>query len=491
MAETADSAAGSDGRAGRQLHIVLFPWLAFGHMIPYLELSVLLANRGHKVSFLSTPRNIDRLQSKLQDAALSPGHLNLIKLPRFPKVDGLVPDDAEATSDLPPSRVQYLKKAFDDHLPRAISEFLQQSRNEGHPVDWIFHDFAPHWLPPLASKAGVRKAYFSILTASTMAFFGPPSELEPATMTRSKPEHFLVPPSWIRFPSEAAFRLHEAKSVFSGAFESVGVTGVTDSQRVRAIFSSCDAVLVRSCEEYEAKYLDLLPSLYQKRVLPVGVLPPPPVDDQLRAINDHQERQLPLFSWLDGQKPRSVVYVALGSEATLSLEMIHELALGLELSGLPFLWALRRPIDLSPDTEILPPGFEDRTKGSGLVCMGWVPQDRVLRHGSVGGFLNHSGWSSTVEALHHGIPLALLTIFVDQGLVARRIVAEGPALEVERDEGDGSFTREAVAKALKELMVGTQAEAYRARAAELQKELFANRDIQDRCLDNLIAFLAS
>uniref|UniRef100_J3MJB2 Uncharacterized protein n=1 Tax=Oryza brachyantha TaxID=4533 RepID=J3MJB2_ORYBR len=44
------------------LHVVMFPWLAFGHLIPFLELAKRLAARGHAaVTFLSTPRNAFRL----------------------------------------------------------------------------------------------------------------------------------------------------------------------------------------------------------------------------------------------------------------------------------------------------------------------------------------------------------------------------------------------------------------------------------------------
>lgn len=47
---------------GGGLDVVMFPWLAFGHMIPFLQLSKRLAARGHAVTFLSTPRNLARLQ---------------------------------------------------------------------------------------------------------------------------------------------------------------------------------------------------------------------------------------------------------------------------------------------------------------------------------------------------------------------------------------------------------------------------------------------
>ena len=41
-----------------KLNVAIFPWLAYGPIIPYLELSKFLAQKGHKVSFISTPKNI-------------------------------------------------------------------------------------------------------------------------------------------------------------------------------------------------------------------------------------------------------------------------------------------------------------------------------------------------------------------------------------------------------------------------------------------------
>ncbi|CAN1180156.1 UDP-glycosyltransferase 91A1 [Linum perenne] len=51
----------ADDESKKQLHIAVFPWLAFGHMIPFLELSKRIAQKGHTISFISTPRNINSL----------------------------------------------------------------------------------------------------------------------------------------------------------------------------------------------------------------------------------------------------------------------------------------------------------------------------------------------------------------------------------------------------------------------------------------------
>lgn len=82
-------------------YVFMFPWLAFGHMLPFLELSKQLAAKGIHVSFIATPRNIKRLPN-------IPQHItNKIKLVQiqFPIVDGL-PENCEATIDLQREHIQ-------------------------------------------------------------------------------------------------------------------------------------------------------------------------------------------------------------------------------------------------------------------------------------------------------------------------------------------------------------------------------------------------
>ncbi|CAL1377468.1 unnamed protein product [Linum trigynum] len=100
-------------------------------MMPWLELAKLISQKGHSVSFISSPRNIDRLTQI--PTSLSP-FLRIVKLPLSP-VDGL-PPSAEATTDLPPNQVQYLKKSL-DLLQQPVTQLLGSLR-----PDWIFYDFA-------------------------------------------------------------------------------------------------------------------------------------------------------------------------------------------------------------------------------------------------------------------------------------------------------------------------------------------------------------
>ncbi|GMH15263.1 hypothetical protein Nepgr_017104 [Nepenthes gracilis] len=450
---------------GRKLNMVTFPWLAFGHMIPFLELSKSLARKGHHISFVSTPRNIERLPKIPQNLAPL---IDFVKLPLPAGAENL-PPDAEATCDLHYDDVQFLKEAYDG-LSEPIAEFLESSS-----PDWIVCDFSSHWLPSIAAKLRIPLAFFCIFPSRALSFFVGPSD-SPGTHFKC-PEDFTVVPEWITFPTSPAFRLHEAKKIMMISQENT--SGVSDIFRVASVLRGCDAIAPRSCLELEADYIDLLKEMHGKPVVPVGLLPPS-VEDYGDGGSDSDGSWQVISSWLDKQGKRSVVYIAFGSESTQSREELSEVALGLELSGLPFFWALKNPE--------LPDGFEDRTNGRGLVWRSWAPQLRILSHESVGGFLTHSGWSSVIEALQFGLPLIILPFFVDQGLIARDLADRRVGIEVPRDEEDGSFTRDSVAESLRLVVVEEGGKACREKAKEMST-LFADRSLHEQYVDKFAEHL--
>jgi len=452
----------------KKLHIAMFPWLAFGHMMPYLELAKLIASKGHRISFISTPRNIDRLPKIPPNLAPI---INLVKLP-LPHVDNL-PDNAEATIDIPLNVVPYLKKAY-DALQESTTCFLEDSR-----PDWILYDIAPFWLPAIARNLGIPTAFFSIFTAAGLGFVGTKATLA----ERKTPEDFTVPPRWVPFNTTVSFRLFEILKVLDQ-----GVTGVEEDaselHRFGEVLQGCDVMAVRSCVEFEPEWLRLLEDIHRKPVLPVGQLPPTAYDSE-----DDSDTWLWMKAWLDKQSKGSVVYVGFGSEAKPSQTELTEIALGLEQSEVPFFWVLRTrrgPADI--EVIELPEGFEERTKERGVVCTSWAPQLKILAHDSVGGFLTHSGWSSVVEALLFERPLILLTFFADQGINAKVLDEKKIGYLIPRNEQDGSFTRDSVAESVRLVIVEEEGKKYREKAKEM-KGLFGDREAQDRYVDSFLGYL--
>ncbi|KAH0775591.1 hypothetical protein KY290_007002 [Solanum tuberosum] len=422
----------------KKLHIAVFPWLAFGHIVPYLELSKLIAQKGHKISFISTPSNIDRLP-KLPPT-LAP-FLNFVKIP-LPHVDKL-PKNAEATIDLPYEKVKYLKLA-QDGLKEPIAKFLEKST-----PDFIIFDFASYWIPSVASKFNIPSGYFSIFIAVFLGFVGPVPGSNNDYEIRTTPEEFTVPPKWVPFETTVAYKLFEVSKIFEATIKGEE-ENVSDLFRLYKSVENCDFLLVRSCSEFEQEWLKLVGDIHRKPVFPVGQLPTTMYEDDNTKIDAWREIKL----WLDEQEKGKVIYVAFGSEVKPSQNELTELAFGLELSGLPFFWVLRTKRGESDDELIqLPEGFEDRTNGRGIVCTSWVPQLKILSHDSVGVFLTHSGWSSVVEAIQFEKPLVLLTFLADQGLNARLLEEKKMAYSISRDDRDGSFTRDSVAESLTLVLV--------------------------------------
>uniref|UniRef100_A0A452XZY9 Uncharacterized protein n=1 Tax=Aegilops tauschii subsp. strangulata TaxID=200361 RepID=A0A452XZY9_AEGTS len=141
-------------------------------------------------------------------------------------------------------------------------------------------------------------------------------------------------------------------------------SGMSIAQRWFLAKERCTVLAIRSCVEWEPETFPLVEALLGKPVVPLGLLPPSADGGRRRAAGSSEDHVT--LRWLEEQPPDSVVYIALGSEVPLSVEQVQELALGLELAGTRFLWALRKPAGAVVDNDdALPPGFQDRTRGHG------------------------------------------------------------------------------------------------------------------------------
>ncbi|XP_071708655.1 UDP-glycosyltransferase 91D2-like [Rutidosis leptorrhynchoides] len=457
----------------KQLHVAMFPWLAFGHIIPYLQLSKFIAEKGHKVSFISTKRNIQRLPTLPSN--LKP-FINLVQL-TLPRVHEL-PQNAEATMDVRSEDVQYLKKAFDGLEPE-LTRFLEQES-----PDWIIYDFAPYWLPSVAAGLGISRAHFMILNAWFTSFLGRSSkDIMNGYEDRKTVADFMLLPKWVPFPTKLTYRKYEAQWLLETG--STNASGFSDLSRFGMLLKWTDCMFIKHCNEFEPQWLTLLKEQYHIPVMPVGLLPP-----ETTIVSDEKDDTwMTIKMWLDGQPKGGVVYVALGSEVMMTKTEVGELALGIELSGLPFFWALRKPAGSTESYSVeLPDGFLERTRDRGMVWTSWAPQLQILGHQSVGGFLTHCGWGSIVEGLIFGHPLIMLPFLVDQGLNARMMVDKQVGIEVQRNEQDGSFTKDSVARSLTSVMANDEGKIYKVNAMELS-QIFSDTKIHKKYVDDFIEYL--
>lgn len=200
--------------------------------------------------------------------------------------------------------------------------------------------------------------------------------------------------------------------------------------------------------------------------------------------------------WLDGRPPLSVVYICLGSLACLLPTQVEGLALALESSEQSFVWVVARGV-----ADLIPPGFEARTKERGLVVNGWVPQLQILHHSAVGGFVTHCGWNSIIESITAGVPMAAWPqVPNDQFINARHLVdVLKVAVEV-RIENTTAMSASTspkkyvnLEKAVR-LLLSEEGNALRTRVQELQKKAeaaVANGGASEKALNDVVESIPS
>ncbi|KAK8481853.1 hypothetical protein V6N13_032674 [Hibiscus sabdariffa] len=413
--------------ADKTFHVVMYPWFALGHITPFLHMANKLAAKGHRISFFLPAGTL----RKVETFNLNPYLITFIPI-IVPHVQGL-PLGAETTNDIPPPLHPLLMTAMDLTEPDVEASLCELKPN------FVFFDFTC-WLPALTRKLGIKSVVYCVSSSGTIGYlFTPGRKILGRSLTGLD---LLQPPEG--FPSSSIkLREHEARGLAIVTTMDYG-SGFSFIDRHLRSLSECDAIVFKTCKEIEGPYCDYIRNQFDKPVLYAGpVVPEPP-----KAVLEERWEKL-----LSNFEAKSMIFCAFGSECVLKKGQFQELVLGLELTGLPFLVALKPPTGAETIESALPEGFQERVKGRGLIHGGWVPQQLILRHPSVGYFVTHCGSGSLAEAMVNDCQLVLLPHAGDQIINARLMSGDlRIGVEVEKGEEDGLFTKEDVYKAVKSVM---------------------------------------
>ncbi|KAK9085439.1 hypothetical protein Sjap_025850 [Stephania japonica] len=394
------------------LHIMMYPWFAIGHLTAFMRLANKLAQRGHKISFFLPPNTLP----KVTPHNLHPHLITLIPI-AVPVVEGL-PFGAETTNDIPFPLQPLIMKAMDrteTDIKLAITSLKP---------DFVFFDFT-HWLPALARRLGVKSVHYCSMSSASVAYLLVPARLEEnPTMETTKVKLMSQPQG---FPSNSSVMLKSYEAQALSWFEHME-------------FGAGDKL------GDGGKFCDYVKAQFGKPVLLSGPVIP---DSPLSRLEDRWD------DWLKRFERGSVVYCSFGSECVLKKEQYEEVLLGLEMTGRPFLVALRLPEEAKTVEEAMPEGFSVRVEGRGVVHEGWMQQQLILGHDNVGCFVTHCGSGSISEALASECRLVLVPQMGDQYVNARVVGGEWKVgVEVERREEDGWFGSENLFRAVQVVMDG-------------------------------------
>ena len=139
-------------RNKKKMKILMLPWLAHGHVSPFLELSKLLATKNFHIFFCSTSIILHSIRSKLPQKLLSSSNIQLVELTLPTSAD--LPRWRHTTAGLPSHLMFSLKRAFDS-AASAFDGILQNLK-----PDLVIYDFLQPWAPAVALSADIPAVMF-------------------------------------------------------------------------------------------------------------------------------------------------------------------------------------------------------------------------------------------------------------------------------------------------------------------------------------------
>ncbi|EOX98750.1 UDP-glycosyltransferase 85A1 [Theobroma cacao] len=448
-------------------HAVCIPYPAQGHINPMLKLAKFLHHKGFHITFVHTEYNYKRLLR-------SRGPNSVDGLPdfRFEAIkDGLPHTDADATQDIPSlcdSTSKNCLAPFRDLLYKLND--VAAASSSIPPVSSIVSDGGMSFTVKAAEEFGIPDVLFWTPSAcGFLCYLQLPSLVERG-LTPVKDANYLTNGyldkviDWI--PGMKNIRFRDLPSFVRTMDPNDMMFNYLLKEVERAYKAS--AIVLNTFDSLEQDVLDalsgvLLPPVYS--IGPLHLLVDWIRDDESEDINSNLwKEQTECIEWLNSKEPNSVVYVNYGSITVMTPEQLIEFAWGLANSQRQFLWIIR-PDLVAGETAILPPDFVSETKDRGMLAS-WCPQEQVLKHPSIGGFLSHMGWNSTLESLCCGVPMVCWPFFAEQQLNCRFACRNwGIGMEI-----DTNVKREDVEKLVRELLEGEKGMEMKTKAMEWKRE---------------------
>ncbi|XP_078173713.1 UDP-glycosyltransferase 92A1-like [Carex rostrata] len=414
-----------------QQHFILFPFLAQGHIFPFLNLAKQLEQHTRKhdnntvITLVSTPLNVAKLRSSIPESSC----IKLANISFSATSHGIQPG-IESTESISLNQFDGFFAATETSLHPPFEDLISSLINQGQRKICIIADYFLGWTVEVAEKYNISHAVFATGGPYGMAVMfslsvNPPP---PSFFLRALPNEMtaLVDYPEVQVPYSDVVNIIALPDHPINAFV---------RRQILCSFQS-RAILLNSSEELDKQGIMLLRSYPS---LPLYTIGPLVRERSICSLIDNDSEKEQCINFLDSKKPNSVLYISFGSHNTIPALQMIELAKGLEASGRPFLWVIRPPCEFEDEVEEgefreewLPKGFKANIsqKAQGILLHKWAPQMKILSHASTGAFLSHCGWNSVLESLCEGVPIIGWPLLADQLYTSRVLKEMGVAMEI-------------------------------------------------------------
>ncbi|KAK4785870.1 hypothetical protein SAY86_002559 [Trapa natans] len=354
--EMADS---SDDDQRQKPHAILIPYPLQGHVIPAVHLAVKLASRGFTVTFLNT-HSVHHQISRAHHNDPTDDIFAAVRRQRSLDIRySTLSDGLPLSFDRSLHHDQFMASllhVFSAHVEEAVGRIVGSP--DSRRVRFLVADTFFVWPSTVARKFGL--AYVSFWTEPALVFslyyhmdllrINGHFDCQSAKC-RDDPIDYIPGIKAIE-PKDMASYLQDTDTssvchqIISSSFKDV---------------KSADFIICNTVEELEPETISAL-----KAVQPfysIGPIVPEGASKGTVATSLWAESDC--TQWLNTRPRGSVLYVSFGSYAHTSRADLAEIAHGLRLSGVSFVWVIRPDIVSSEEADPLPDGYKD-SLGGGL-----------------------------------------------------------------------------------------------------------------------------
>ncbi|KAJ6740151.1 UDP-GLYCOSYLTRANSFERASE 72E1 [Salix purpurea] len=420
-----------ENNTGSKPHVVLLASIGMGHLIPILELGKRLStHHNFDVTIFVVASQSSAAESQILHSAMTENLCEIVELPPV-NISGLVSPDAAVGT-----QICVIMRAIKPALRSAISGLSFR------PAALIVDLFGSEAMM-VADDFDMPKYVYIPSNAWFLAL-----TIYIPTLDKVVQGEYVDQKEPLKIPGCKAVRPEDVVDPMVDRADQHYLEYVRMSMDI----PKCDGILLNIWEDLQPKTLE--------------------------ALRDEE-----LLGQLCKQPSESVIYVSFGSGGTLSLEQMVELAWGLELSQQRFIWVVRAPSRKTGDgsyftagsgeansmASYFPEGFLDRIGEVGLLIQDWAPQVEILSHPSVGGFISHCGWNSTLEAITNGVPVIAWPLYAEQRMNAALLTEElGVAVRPNILASEGVVGRTEIEMMIRTITVDKEATHIRNRVKKLK-----------------------
>ncbi|XP_062115193.1 zeatin O-glucosyltransferase-like [Humulus lupulus] len=447
--------------------VLMVPYLAHSHLDQSLQLSHVISSYDIPVHYVSSTLHISQVSSRALNSLHQSTkiHFHGFEIPNPPSQSQTTDTDSKTNNSQDQLRIAEASL----HLRQLVAALLRSLSAKARRLVVVYDVLMSSVVQDIVSLPNAECYSFNVVSV----FFN-------LALSRK-----------INIPMEDIPSLESCFPAFMRDFAtSQAKFSVTNFKSAGSIYNSCRAI--------EGSSIELLANGQSKsnqRIWAVGPLHQTTADS--KELRDQDKY---LLEWLDEQEPKSVLYISFGSLITLSDEQIEEIALGLEQSGVKFIWVLRNGDKLddlvngkaSRSSSQVPDGFEERMRGMGMVVRTWVPQVKILEHPSTGGFMSHCGWNSCMESIAMGVPIATWPMQSDQpfnALLITRVLKVGVAV-MEWEQRDELVTSSIINGAVTKIMASEEGAEIRKRVVEMAEAVKQSVEDGGECRLERDSFIA-